>query len=205
MVADLRRAVKDERVLGAFARVPRERFVAPELRHRAYSDAPLAIGHGQTISQPLMVAIMLDSLRLTGGERVLDIGTGSGYQAALLAELAAEVVSVERIADLAEQAAAVLLDLGYENVSVHLVGDAPGWPEGAPYDGIVVAAAAPRVPEELVAQLASDGRLVVPVGDRGGQELMVVQESAKGLTITSRGPCRFVPLVGPGGFPPDAL
>jgi protein-L-isoaspartate(D-aspartate) O-methyltransferase len=195
LVRSLRGDIKDERVLQAFGRVPRERFVEPELQALAYDDRPLPIGYGQTISQPRMVALMLQELRLGGDEKVLEVGTGSGYQSALLAELAHEVVSVEIVPELAERAALVLKALRYE-VEVHLAGDELGWPDGAPYDAIVVAAAAPRVPQSLADQLAPGGRLVIPVGTRDGQDLLVVEAWPEGLTVTRKGGCRFVPLIG---------
>jgi len=201
MVESLRSEVKGERVLAAFASVPRERFVIPELRRRAYDDSPLPIGHGQTISQPLVVAIMLDLLRLKGDEKVLDVGTGSGYQAALLSLLAREVVSVELIPELAAGAARVLEELNYGNVTVHLAGSVLGWPGGAPYDAIVCAAAAPRVPDALVEQLADGGRLVLPVGPASTQDLVLVERRGGGVKTENKGPCRFVPLIGEGAFP----
>ena len=203
LVGELRREGVSERVLAAFAKVPRERFVLPEYANAAYENHPLPIGYGQTISQPLMVAIMLDELGPIHDGKVLDIGTGSGYQAALLAELAASVVSVERIPELASGAAKTLADLGYANVTVHLAGDVLGWPADAPYDGIVVAAAAPRVPYSLVDQLASGGRLIIPVGERRQQDLMVIEKRPEGLRVSRRGPCGFVPLIGSGAFPVD--
>ncbi len=200
MVDSFRGRIKDARVRSAFARVPRERFVVPEMRDRAYEDSPLPIGHGQTISQPLVVAIMLELLSLTPDDRVLDIGTGSGYQAALLSLLASYVVTVERIPELAAGAAATLRDLGYENVAVRLAGRELGWPDEAPYDAIVCAAAAPSVPDALVQQLAEGGRLVLPVGGRNDQELVLVERGGSGVTISKKGGCRFVPLIGEGAF-----
>jgi protein-L-isoaspartate(D-aspartate) O-methyltransferase len=196
LVQSLRSDVEDERVLQAFGQVPRERFVAPEVRELAYLDRPLPIGHGQTISQPRMVAMMLEELALTGNERVLEVGAGSGYQTALLAELSGSVVGVELIPELALQAASVLRELGYKNVRVELAGEGLGWPEGAPYDAIVVAAASPRIPVSLVDQLAPEGRLVIPVGGREGQDLMLAQRRPEGLTVVRKGACRFVPLIG---------
>jgi protein-L-isoaspartate(D-aspartate) O-methyltransferase len=201
LLAELRHDIRDEQVLAAMASVPREKFVSDDLRTFAYDNRPLPIGHGQTISQPLIVAMMTEALALNGDERVLELGTGSGYQAAILAELAARVVTVERIAPLAEQAAAVLAELGYHNVEVHLAGDTLGWPEEAPYEGILVTAGAPNVPTALVDQLASYGRLVVPVGARDVQELLLVINAPAGLSTERLGPCRFVPLVGAGGWP----
>ena len=201
LLAELRHDIRDERVLAAIASVPRAKFVSDDLRAFAYENRPLPIGHGQTISQPLIVAMMTEALNLKGDEKVLEVGTGSGYQAAVLAELTAQVVTVERIAPLAEQAAAVLAELGYDNVQVHLAGDTLGWPEEAPYEGILVTAAAPDVPPDLVEQLAPQGRLVIPVGSHDVQELLLVANSAGGLNAKRLGPCRFVPLVGAGGWP----
>jgi protein-L-isoaspartate(D-aspartate) O-methyltransferase len=200
MLESLRRQVSDERVLAAFARVPRARFVLPEARPRAYDDSPLPIGQGQTISQPLVVAIMLELLALQGDENVLDVGTGSGYQAALLSDLCGHVVTVERIPELLAQAQARLAELGCANVEAHPAGEVLGWPDKAPYDAIVAAAAAPAVPRALVGQLAVGGRLVLPVGDRRHQDLVLVTKGAMGVTVEDKGPCRFVPLVGEGGF-----
>ena len=200
LLAELRLDVRDPRVLAAVASVPRERFLPEELRAYAYDNRPLPIGHGQTISQPLIVAMMTEALRLTGEDKVLEVGTGSGYQAAILAELAAEVVTVERIAELAEGAAAVLSELGYRNVRVHVSGETLGWPDDAPYDGIIVSAGAPQVPRALLEQLAPGGRLVIPVGARDVQELLLVTNAGHGLTSRRLGPCRFVPLVGSGAW-----
>ncbi|MBI4506866.1 MAG: protein-L-isoaspartate(D-aspartate) O-methyltransferase, partial [Chloroflexi bacterium] len=193
--------IGDLRVQAAFGRVPREEFVPPEHRASAYADAPLPIGHGQTISQPLMVALMLEALDLQPGHRVLEVGTGSGYQAALLAELGARVVSVERIAELAEAARGRLVRLGYADVEV-VVGDGSlGWPPGAPYDRVVVAAAAPRPPAPLTRQLADGGRLVIPTGTREMQALLVLDRVGQNWRRHFRGSCRFVPLVGAAGWP----
>ena len=200
LVRSLRHDVTDKRVLGAFARVPRERFLLPELRHLAYEDRPLTIGHGQTTSQPRMIGLMLQELCLQGEEKVLEIGTGSGYQTALLSELARDVVSVELIPSLAESASRLLGEMGYRNVSVHVAGEELGWRDSAPYDGIVVAAAAPRIPQSLVDQLAPGGRLVIPVGTREGQDLLVAEKRPEGLTVIRKGGCRFVPLVGHEAF-----
>jgi protein-L-isoaspartate(D-aspartate) O-methyltransferase len=195
-----RRGIRDERVLAAIAAVPRESFVPDELRPQAYADRALPIGQGQTISQPYMVATIAAALELRGGERVLDVGTGSGYQAAVLAELAAEVVSIERVPELAEQARATLARAGYENVDVTVGDGTLGVPERAPYDGIAVAAAAPSPPEALYEQLAPGGRLVVPVGTRNDQWLEVVTRSPHGPDRRRTVPCRFVPLLGSEGF-----
>ena len=198
----LGRDVRDERVLAAMATVPRELFVPPELTRRAYDDAALPIGSGQTISQPYMVARICEALALHGHERVLDVGTGSGYHAAVLAELAAEVHTIERVPELAEQARRNLAAAGYAaRVEVHVGDGTLGLPEHAPFAGIAVAAAAPRVPEALYEQLEGGGRLVVPVGRLRGQELQVVIRSPEGPAVIHSVPCRFVPLVGEGGFP----
>ncbi len=200
LLAELRHDIRDERVLAAMASVPREKFVSDDLRAFAYENRPLPIGHGQTISQPLIVAMMTEALDLQGDEKVLELGTGSGYQAAILAELTARVVTVERIPALAEGAAALLSELGYHNVQVHLAGDTLGWPEEAPYEAILVTAAAPDVPPALIEQLAAQGRLVIPVGAHDVQELLVITNSSSGLATKGLGPCRFVPLVGAGGW-----
>jgi protein-L-isoaspartate(D-aspartate) O-methyltransferase len=194
------RDVVDERVLAAMERVPRELFLPEKLRDRAYDDAALPIGAGQTISQPYMVARICEALSLTGPERVLDVGTGSGYQAAVLAELGAEVHTVERIEELAERARERLAAAGYDSVDVHVGDGSLGLPEHAPYDAIVVAAAAPGMPASLYEQLVPHGRLVVPVGGPEGQRLEVIIRSPEGPAITRSVPCRFVPLVGAEGF-----
>jgi protein-L-isoaspartate(D-aspartate) O-methyltransferase len=194
------RDVVDERVLAAMERVPRELFVPEELRARAYDDAALPIGGGQTISQPYMVARICEALALKGDEHVLDVGTGSGYQAAVLAELAQEVDTIERLPDLAESARASLAAAGYERVRVHVGDGTRGLPERAPFDAIAVAAAAPVLPPSLYEQLVPGGRLVVPVGKGGIQRLEVVIRSPKGPAVIRSVPCRFVPLVGEEGF-----
>jgi protein-L-isoaspartate(D-aspartate) O-methyltransferase len=195
-----RRDIADEGVLRAMERVPRERFVPPDLRRRAYDDAALPIGGGQTISQPYMVAAICAALGLTGRERVLDVGTGSGYQAAVLAELAAEVDTIERLPELAEQARRNLASAGYERVRVHVGDGSRGLPERAPFDAIAVAAAAPDLPQTLYEQLKPRGRLVVPVGALGVQQLEVIVRSPEGPAVAHSVPCRFVPLVGEEGF-----
>lgn len=191
------RGIRDERVLAAMARVPREDFLPEEMRPRAYDDAALPIGDGQTISQPYMVARICEELELRGGERILDVGTGSGYQAAVLAELAAEVHSIERIPALAGRARAIL----GARVHVHVGDGSRGVPGHAPYAAIAVAAAAPRLPEALYEQLEPGGRLVVPIGSRREQLLHVVVRGPDGPALLRAVPCRFVPLVGEQGFP----
>jgi protein-L-isoaspartate(D-aspartate) O-methyltransferase len=194
------RDITDERVLTAMERVPRELFVPQELRERAYEDAALPIGSGQTISQPYMVARICEALGLTGRERVLDVGTGSGYQAAVIAELAAEVDTIERIPELAERARASLAAAGYDRVRVHVGDGTRGVPERAPFDAIAVAAAAPELPQLLYEELEPRGRLVVPVGRRRAQRLELVVRSPEGPAVIRSVPCRFVPLVGEQGF-----
>jgi protein-L-isoaspartate(D-aspartate) O-methyltransferase len=194
------RDIADERVLAAMARVPRELFVPPELRNRAYADAALPIGAGQTISQPYMVARICEALALTGGERVLDVGTGSGYQAAVLFELAAQVDTIERIPELAAAARESLVAAGYADVRVHVGDGTRGLPERAPFHAIAVAAAAPELPQLLYEQLEPRGRLVVPVGKRRVQRLEVIVRSPEGPAVMRSVPCRFVPLVGEQGF-----
>jgi protein-L-isoaspartate(D-aspartate) O-methyltransferase len=196
----LGRDIRDDRVLDAMRAVPRELFVPPELRSRAYDDAALPIGAGQTISQPYMVARICEALVLEGRERVLDVGSGSGYQAAVLAELADEVHTIERVPELAELAQANLEEAGYGRVRVHVGDGTLGLPEHAPYAAIAVAAAAPRLPEPLYEQLEPRGRVVIPVGRRGGQELQLIVRSPEGPAVVRSVPCRFVPLVGEEGF-----
>jgi protein-L-isoaspartate(D-aspartate) O-methyltransferase len=188
------RGIDDARVLAALGRVPRERFVPAELTEQAYADRPLPIGHQQTISQPFVVAFMTEALELGGDERVLEIGTGSGYQAAVLAECAREVYSIEIVAPLAERAAALLAQLGYE---IHLrTGDGyAGWPEAAPFDAILVTAAPEHVPAPLVEQLALGGRLVLPLGGEE-QELVLIERTSEGLRERRLLPVRFVPMTG---------
>ena len=189
------RDIVDRRVLEAMERVPRELFVPEDLRGRAYDDAALPIGHGQTISQPYMVARISEALGLGGDERVLDVGTGSGYQAAVLAELAGEVDTIERIPELAAQARANLSAAGYDRVNVHVGDGTQGLPERAPFDAIAVAAAAPEFPPALYDQLEARGRLVMPVGGMHGQRLELVVKSPEGPAVVRSVPCRFVPLV----------
>jgi len=202
LVAELEReGVRDPRVLDAIRQVPRERFVPRELREHAYRNAALPIGAGQTISQPLVVGVMTQALGLRGDERVLEVGTGSGYQAALLSRLAHEVVTIERLPELAARARQVLAELGCHNVEVHVGDGTLGWPPRAPYDAIIVTAAGPKVPPALLAQLADGGRLVIPVGPRTAQELLLVTRVGPTTHTRELGPVRFVPLVGAEGWP----
>ena len=194
------RGIADERVLGAMGRVPREVFVSDRDVRRAYRDMPLRIGHGQTISQPYMVAVICQVADVREGDTVLDIGTGSGYQAAVLAELGATVYTIERIPELAERARERLGEAGYGQVDVHVGDGSLGLPEHGPYDAIVVAAAAPAMPESLYDELRVRGRLVVPVGGPEGQRLEVIVRSPEGTAVARSVPCRFVPLVGAEGF-----
>ncbi len=187
--------IKDKRVLTAMARVPRERFVPPGSQHLAYEDTPLPIGFEQTISQPFIIALMTEALELTGSEKILEVGTGSGYQAAILAELARLVITTERLPALAETAKSVLNSLGYTNIVVHLVEETLGWQDEAPYDAIIVTAGAPRVAVDLLAQLAIGGRLVIPIGSRYVQELYKITKHKKKNIVHNLGGCRFVPLI----------
>ena len=196
----MKRGIRDERVLKAMREVPRHLFVPARYRSIAYDDMPLPIGHGQTISQPLMVAMMTETLRLRGNERVLEIGTGSGYQAALLARLAKVVFTIERISELAAEARATLSILGITTVHVLVADGTLGLPEHAPYDAIVVTAGAPHVPLPLVDQLKIDGRLVIPVGGRLEQTLVRVTKTGSGPQTEHLSGCRFVPLIGEQGW-----
>lgn len=200
LIEHLGREIRDERVLVAMARIPRERFVPPEEQDLAYEDIPLPIGLDQTISQPFIVALMTEALELTGSEKVLEVGTGSGYQAAILAELARLVITVERLPALTEGAKRVLDSLGYTNVVVHLAEKTLGWQAEAPYDAIMVTAGAPRVPVDLLAQLAIGGRLVIPIGSRYVQELYKVTKRRKKNIVQNLGGCRFVSLIGEGAW-----
>lgn len=195
-----RRGIKEERVLRAMGVVPRHKFVLPHDLNQAYNDEPLPIGCGQTISQPYIVAAVLAALELTGTERVLEIGTGCGYQAAVLSLLAREVYTVEYLPELAQSAADRLEGLGYTNVHVRCGDGALGWPEYSPYEAILIAAAAPRIPEPLLEQLTEDGRLVAPIGNDLEQELQLVSKREGKYTVQHGGPCRFVPLVGKYGW-----
>jgi protein-L-isoaspartate(D-aspartate) O-methyltransferase len=194
------RGLRDPRLLAAFESVPRHLFIPTEYRHHAYADVPLPLGYGQTISQPYIVAFMTHLLELTGSERILEVGTGSGYQAAILSHLAAEIHTVEMIPELFTQAEKILSELGCANVYCHLADGSLGWMESAPYDGILVTAAAPSAPQTLLSQLAEGGRLVLPVGDRGYQELEIWQRVNGEFTRRpSLGVC-FVPLRGEHGW-----
>ncbi len=192
--------IADKRVIEAMKHVPREAFVSQEQYHLAYEDRPLGIGFGQTISQPFIVALMVQALELRGDEKVLELGTGSGYEAAILAELAQKVVTVECIPELAEAARQVLGSLGYSNIEVHISGRILGWPEEAPYDAVIVSAGAPTVPKVLLEQLTWNGRLVIPVGSRWQQELLRVTKLRKRNRIENLGGCYFVPLIGEGAW-----
>lgn len=205
LIAALRAdGIADERVLAAIAAVPREQFVPRQLYHQAYEDFALEIGEGQTISQPSVVARMTALAAVGPRDRVLEIGAGSGYQAAILAELARFVFAVERIPALAEGARARLAALGYRNVSVQVMDGTLGWRAQAPFDAIVVSAGAPAVPAALAEQLVDGGRLVIPVGGIGRQELRLVVRRGDRLDETAHGPASFVPLIGRGGFPEGA-
>ncbi len=194
------RGIRDERVLSAMRRVPRHIFAGKGLEWRAYGDNALPIGEGQTISQPYMVAVMTEALELKGDEKVLEIGTGSGYQAAVLAELAGSVYTMERIASLAARAESLICDLGYSNVFFRASNGTLGWKDESPFDGIIVTAGAPDIPETLVEQLSDGGRLVIPVGDRYSQMLTKVVRTAQGIITMRLLPCVFVPLIGDYGW-----
>ena len=195
--------IKDTHVLDAMRRVPRERFVTAAIAELAYSDVALPIAGGQTISQPTIVAIAVSELELRKSDKVLEIGAGSGYQAAVLAELAREVITLERIPELAQSARATLSDLGYRNIRVETAGPRLGREEDSPYNAIVVAAAAPRVPLSLLSQLEPGGRMVVPVGDRDEQVLMKIVKSGDGFSARTVTACRFVPLIAEDAWPND--
>lgn len=200
-----RRGIKDERVLQAFMKVPRHKFVQPKDLWRAYEDYPLPIGYGQTISQPYIVAVMTELLELKGDERVLEVGTGSGYQAAILAELSKEVFTIERIPELAQRSQKLLRELGYENVRV-VVGDgSKGLPQFAPYDAIIVTAAAPKPPKPLLEQLKEGGRLVIPIGTHKLQDLTRITKIGSEFKTENFGPCLFVPLIGEEGWREESI
>ncbi len=197
------RNISSETVIRAMEQVPRERFVPQDSRHMAYLDLPLSIGEGQTISQPYIVAMMTEAMELSGGDRVLEIGTGSGYQTAILSALTprGRVVTMERVPALMQQARQRLEELGYRNVEVQQAGSSLGCPSKGPYDAIIVTAAAPRLPKSLISQLAIGGRLVIPVGTLSQQELVQARRTDEGLSLRVLGPCRFVPLLGAEAFP----
>ena len=195
------RGISDKRVLEAFRKVPRHEFVPKEFAQSAYNDYPLPIGENQTISQPYMVALMTESLNLKGSERILEVGTGSGYQAAILAELAAEVYSIERFQGLADTAKKALDSLGYKNIKIKTGDGTLGWRELAPYDAIVVTAGAPGIPESLIKQLKDKGRLVIPIGESGfGQVLTIIERIGKAVRTSEICSCMFVPLIGKEGW-----
>ncbi len=196
LIEQLSHEIKDKRVLAAMSRLPRELFVPPESRHLAYEDRPLPIGQDQTISQPLIIALMTEALELTGREKVLEVGTGSGYQTAILAELARQVITVERLPSLSETARSVLDGLGYRNIEFHTAEETLGWESGVPYDAILVTAGAPGVPDDLMTQLAIGGRMVIPVGHRYMQELCKITKHQEKTTVQNLGGCHFVALIG---------
>lgn len=189
------RGIRDERVLQAMAKVPRHVFVPEGYRHEAYQDSPLPIGYGQTISQPYMVALMTELLELQGHERVLEVGTGSGYQAAILAELAEEVYSIELLPELSQRAQRTLAALGYRNVFLKVGDGYEGWPEHAPYEAIIVTCAPPEIPPPLLEQLAEGGRMVIPIGETYPQDLYLLRKRRGSIEQRSIIPCLFVPLV----------
>jgi protein-L-isoaspartate(D-aspartate) O-methyltransferase len=195
-----RRGIRDERVLAAFSRVPRHEFIAPDLWREAYEDRPIQIGEGQTISQPYMHAAMLEAARIQPTDVVLEVGTGSGYQTALLAELAAEVFSIEIFPALAERAQHTLARLSYTQIVIRVGDGSLGWPEAAPFDAIIVSAASPSVPPALLEQLRIQGRMVIPVGDEREQQVWLLEKTPNGTTRRVLDGCRFVPLLGRHGF-----
>ncbi len=199
----LSQRINDERVIEVMELVPRELFVPAPSRNSAYDDNPLPIEMGQTISQPFIIALMTSALDIASQDRILEIGTGRGYQAAILAGMARQVTSVERHPQLIELARQTLESLGYENIEIHPAEETLGWPEGAPYDGIIVTAAAPDVPPVLVDQLAPGGRLVIPVGGRHEQKLLKITKGKWGISTKDLGGCRFVPLIGAGAWADD--
>jgi len=195
------RGIRDERVLAAMSRVPRELFVPPALRDKAYADGALQIGEGQTISQPYIVALMSEALGLEAGDKVLELGTGSGYQTAVLATMGAEVYTIERLPTLSLQARQILDRLGFRNIHYRVGDGTLGWPEAAPFDGIIVTAMAPSVPEPLLEQLADCGRMVIPIGTEERQMLKVVERHGDSFDYSDLCPCVFVKLIGKAGWP----
>lgn len=200
LIAKLSLEISDKRVIGAIRHVPREAFVPEDQYYAAYEDRPLSIGFGQTISQPYIVALMAQALELKSEDKVLELGTGSGYEAAILAELARQVITVERVSELAEGAKRVLEKLGYSNVKVYLAGKKLGWPDEAPYNAIIVSAGAPNIPQILLDQLSLGGRLIIPVGSRWQQDLLRVTKRRRGNKVENLGGCYFVPLIGEGAW-----
>lgn len=196
LIKHLSAEIRDGRVLDAMSRIPRELFLPEEKRRFAYEDRPLPIGLGQTISQPFIIALMTASLELTGKEKVLEVGTGSGYQAAILAELAKDVITVERMPSLAEAAKELLDKLGYDNIHIRIAEPTLGWQLEAPYDAIIVTAGAPKIPEKLISQLKIGGRMVIPVGSRYDQELYKIIKQKDKNIVRNLGGCRFVSLIG---------
>lgn len=194
------RGIKDERLLNAMKKVPRHLFVEESKRHEAYGDTALSIGEGQTISQPYMIAVMTELLELKGDEKVLEIGTGSGYQTAILSELAKEVYTIERVAVLAQRTEERFHSLGYDNIYVRVGDGTLGWPGDAPFDRIIITAGTPRVPDPLMEQLSDDGILVAPVGDRFSQQLLKIRKHKGGPLEEYHTPCVFVPLIGKHGW-----
>lgn len=194
------RGIKDPRVIAAMRKVPRHLFVEEALQNQAYSDRPLSIGEKQTISQPYMVAVMTEALQLTGREKILEIGAGSGYQTAILGEVARKVFSIERILSLTMKARTLLLDLGYANVEMTFSDGTQGWVRESPFDAIIVTAGSPDIPQPLVDQLAMGGRLVIPVGDESVQDLIRLTKTEEGIKREDFGGCRFVKLIGKYGW-----
>jgi protein-L-isoaspartate(D-aspartate) O-methyltransferase len=194
------RGIKDPRVIAAMRKVPRHLFVEEALQNQSYSDRPLPIGEKQTISQPYMVAVMTEALQLTGGEKVLEIGAGSGYQTAILAEVARKVFSIERILSLTMKARTLILDLGYANVEITFSDGTQGWVKESPFDAVIVTAGSPDIPQPLVDQLAIGGRLVIPVGDESVQDLIRLTKTEEGVKREDLGGCRFVKLIGKHGW-----
>ena len=195
------RGIKDLFVLEVMSRVPRHLFTLDSLQHRAYGDTPLPIGENQTISQPYIVAAMTEALKLKGHERVLEIGTGSGYQTAVVAELAAQVFTIERINTLSRKAQQILEGLSYANIVFKMFDGTYGWPDQAPFDAIMVTAAAKEIPEALIKQLGDEGRLVAPAGGADKQKLIVLTKKGDRVSKREIGDCKFVPLVGKYGWP----
>lgn len=200
LITSLWASIRDKKVLDVMAGVPREVFVPQRVRQEAYLDEPLPIDYGQTISQPYIIALMTEALMLQGSETVLEVGTGSGYQTAILAGLARKVISVERIPGLLASARTILATLGINNIELHQAQDTLGWPQNAPYNAILVTAAAPRVPGELMTQLAERGKMVIPVGQRYSQELCRVTRYQDKHEVEYLGSCRFVSLIGKGAW-----